>query len=174
MQYQDEFIGKLSGVASLRSFLALSCQQFAYQIDRLIERVFHKQDFALKSVVDSLFEHQGPLAELSVRLKLLLGLGVISAELYQDLNAVLDFKLRLSDEIEELAFSSEKVIHFIQLLHNADIEPITQLLKLSYKPDNPDSLQYQMQQMRLEKMVRSCLIIAVSEMLEQLDVDSPL
>lgn len=173
MLSQDSFIEQLSEVATVRGFLALSCQQFAQQIDGLIERVFRKTDFALKSVVDSLFEHQGPLAELPVRLKLLLGLGVISAEVYQDINAVLEFKLILSDQIEEPHFASPLVIRFTQSLSAADFSLISTLLKQKSN-ENPDSMLFQMQQLRLERAVRSCLILAITQMLDQLNVDSPL
>lgn len=173
MVNQDDFIEQLSETVSLRGFLALACQKLTQQVNSLVERVFRKQDFALKSVVDSLFEHQGPLADLSVRLKLLLSLGVISAELYQDINAFLEFKLWLSDEVEELSFADNKVIGLAKSLHMADLTAIDELLKHSL-PCQPESMQYQMQQHRLATMLRSCLILTLTEMLEQLDVESPL
>lgn len=173
MQVQNQCIDQLSEIATVRGFLALSTQQFAYYIEQLIERVFRKQDFALKSVVDSLFEHQGPLAELPVRLKLLLGLGVISAEVYQDINAFLDFKIKLSDEIEEPAFTSSIVIDFLQKLHFIDRTLLNNMLKQKFATDKT-SMIFQMQQLRLERVIRSSLILAISQIFEQLDRESPL
>lgn len=174
MLTQDNFIEQLSEVASFRGFLALSTNQFAQQVELLVQRVFRKTDFALKSVVDSLFEHQGPLAELSVRLKLLLGLGVISAELYQDISTFLEMKSKMSDEVEEPLFSSPFVIDFAKKLHHIDLFQVKELLKLLPKLEHKDSMQSQMQQMRIERAMRSSLILAIIKMLELLKIDSPL
>lgn len=174
MHNHDHFIEQLSEIATLRGFLALSTTQLNQQVERLIQRVFRKTDFALKSVVDSLFEHQGPLAELNVRLKLLLGLGVISAPLYEDINAFIEFKLALSDEIEEPTFASHFTIEFAQKLHFADLTHLNELRKQKPISPNRDSMLLQMQQLRLERVMRSSLILALTKMVEQLDVESPL
>lgn len=174
MHNHDHFIEKLSEIATLRGFLALSTTQINQQVEQLIQRVFRKTDFALKSVVDSLFEHQGPLAELNVRLKLLLGLGVISAPLYEDINTFVDFKLAVSDEIEEPTFASQLVIEFAQRLHYADLSHLNELLHQKPASVNRDSMLFQMQQLRLERVMRSSLILALTKMVEQLDVESPL
>lgn len=174
MLRQDPFIEQLSEIATVRGFLAITSQQIAQQVELLIQRVFRKTDFALKSVVDSLFEHQGPLAELPVRLKLLLGLGVISPELYQDIHALLELKIQLSDEIDEPQFSSPKVITLAQKLHAADFHLIANVLKQKSPLENKDSMLVQMQQRRLEKVIRSSLILAVSHILSALAIDSPL
>ncbi|NBI42951.1 MltR family transcriptional regulator [[Haemophilus] felis] len=168
MQAQNQFIDQLSEIATVRGFLALSTQQFAHYIELLIENVFRKKDFALKSVVDSLFEHQGPLAELPVRLKLLLGLGVISMDVYQDINHFIEFKLKLSDEVEEPDFSSPIVINFLQSLHFSDSSLVNNLLKQKLSMDK-DSMIFQMQQLRLEKVVRSSLILGISQIFDQLE-----
>lgn len=175
MPSTDNFIEQLNDVPSLRGFMALSCQQLAKRIEQLIERVFRKADFALKSVVDSLFEHQGPLAELPVRLKVLLGLGVLSAESFQDISQFLKFKQLLSDEVEELPFTHPSVLAFAKSLHHLDFSPLAQLQKaVSQSEKLADSLLLQMQQKRLEKAVRSSLILALSELYEKLNVESPL
>ncbi|MGX3066084.1 MltR family transcriptional regulator [Ursidibacter arcticus] len=174
MLKQDPFIEQLSEIATVRGFLALSAQQIALQVEGLIQRVFRKTDFALKSVVDSLFEHQGPLAELSVRLKVLLGLGVITPELYQDINAILELKIQLSDEIEEPLFTSALVISLIQKLHSTDLALITNVLKQKIQPENKDSMLFQMQQLRLEKVIRSSLTLSINHILESLSIESPL
>ena len=174
MTNQDNFIERLSEVSSLRGFFALSVNQFSQSIDQLIQRVFRKKDFALKSVVDSLFEYQGPLAELTVRLKLLLGLGVISAEIFEDISLFLEIKQHLSDEVEELPFSHPAIIRFAQDLHHIDLKPAAELLKFSSAGGNKDSMILQMQQARLERVMRSSLILAVTEINERLNVESPL
>ena len=174
MPYLNKFIQKLSVVPTLKGFFALSVNQFAQNIERLIQRVFRKTDFALKSVVDSLFEHQGPLAELTVRLKLLLGLGVISAPVFEDISLFIEVKQQLSDEVDELPFSHPAIVQFARDLHHIDLSPVSELLKFASSVENKDSMLYQMQQIRLERVMRSSLILAITEINEKLNVESPL
>ncbi|WP_018652126.1 MltR family transcriptional regulator [Actinobacillus capsulatus] len=174
MPYSDNFIEQLSEVSSLRGFLALATNQFARNVDRLIQRVFRKGDFALKSVVDSLFEYQGPLAELPVRLKLLLGLGVVSAEVFEDITLFIELKQYLSDEVEELPFSHPAIVQFAKDLHHIDFAPAAEMLKHQVAGENKDSMLFQMQQIRLERIMRSSLILAITEINEKLNVESPL
>lgn len=169
-----DYIDKLSEEPTLLGFFTLANQLFAEDVEQLIERVFRKTDFALKSVVDSLFEHQGPLADLSVRLKVLLGLGVISPKVFEDISLFLEVKRHLKDEEEEFAFSHPAVIQFAKDLHHIDFLPINELLNAKMPQRNKDSMLFQMQQMRLEKIIRSSLILAVTEIDEQLNVESPL
>ncbi|MDG6881909.1 Mannitol repressor protein [Phocoenobacter uteri] len=171
---KDNFIRQLSEVASLRGFLALSVNQFSQNIELLINRVFRKKDFVVESVVNSLFEHQGPLAELSVRLKVLVSLGVISTEVFEDINFLIELKDQLSNEVEEFSFSDSYIIDEIKKLHHIDLNIVLDILKKEPKLDNKDSLQYQMFQTRLEKIVRSSLILAISAIRDQLDIESPL
>ncbi|MBF4190326.1 hypothetical protein ISX56_34390, partial [Serratia ureilytica] len=48
-------------------------------INVLVVQVFRKDDYAVKYAVEPLLSGSGPLGELSVRLKLMYGLGVIVA-----------------------------------------------------------------------------------------------
>lgn len=169
-----DYIDKLSEETTLRGFLSITNQRFAKAVEQLIERVFRKTDFALKSVVDSLFEHQGPLADIEVRLKVLLGLGVISPKVFEDISLFLEVKQHLNEEEDEFAFSHPAVVKFAKDLHHIDFLPINELLNMKASAANKDSMLFQMQQMRLEKMVRSSLILAVTEIDEQLNVESPL
>ncbi|MDP8170298.1 MltR family transcriptional regulator [Pasteurella skyensis] len=173
MTSKDNFIRQLSEVASLRGFLALSVNQFSQDIDLLIKRVFCKKDFVVESVVNSLFEHQGPLSELSVRLKVLVSLGVISTEVFEDIYLFIELKNQLSNEVEEYLFSDSNIINTIQKLHHIDLTIVLDLLKQP-SLNNKDSIHYQMQQARIEKMVRSSLILAISIISEKLDIESPL
>lgn len=169
-----DYIDRLSEETTLRGFLSIANQRFAKAVEQLIERVFRKTDFALKSVVDSLFEHQGPLADIEVRLKVLLGLGVISPKVFEDISLFLEVKQHLNEEEEEFAFSHPAVLKFAKDLRHIDFLPINELLNMKASAANKDSMLFQMQQMRLEKMVRSSLILAVTEIDEQLNVESPL
>lgn len=174
MTSKDNFIRQLSEVASLRGFLALSVNQFSQDIELLIKRVFCKKDFVVESVINSLFEHQGPLSELPIRLKVLVSLGVISTDVFEDINLFIELKEQLSNEIEEFSFSDSNIIYAIEKLHHIDLNIALEIVKKTPKLDNKDSLQYQMIQTRLEKIIRSSLILAISAINDKLDIESPL
>jgi mannitol operon repressor len=50
----------------------------------LVLQVFRKDDYAVKYAVEPLLDGSGPLGDLSLRLKLIYGLGVISRHEYED------------------------------------------------------------------------------------------
>ncbi|MBR0573161.1 MltR family transcriptional regulator [Pasteurella atlantica] len=67
-------------------------KHFSQGVEQLINPVFRKKDFVVESVVNSLFERQGPLAELPVRIKVLVSLGAISTDVCEDINLFIGLK----------------------------------------------------------------------------------
>lgn len=171
MSKYNDLIETLGETTSVGQFFSLATKQLSTQLDTLVERVFRQPNFALKSVVDSLFEHQGPLAERSVKLKLLLGLGVISADIYQDVLAFFEFSLPTPNPSP--SFCHPSIVAFAQSLQRIDLGSFHRITKQAATAPE-DSLLQQMQQQRQENILRSSLILAVVEMSEQLDVESPL
>ncbi|WP_413691843.1 MltR family transcriptional regulator [Psychromonas sp. KJ10-2] len=74
---ENEILECLNESATARGFFISTVDIFEQLIQALIERIFLKDDFAVQSVVGPLLTNSGPLGELSVRLKLLFGLGAI-------------------------------------------------------------------------------------------------
>lgn len=169
---------KLSSTHSLDSLVTTAVVIFDEAVDRLINKVFRKTDFAVKSVIDSLFEHSGPLFELPIRLKVLLGLGVITKEIFSDIEAFIKLAEQIKNNENNRASTDNidteaQIIALVQQLHYIKNSAVT----IESKPvpsDNPDSLLYQMQLMRWEKLIRSYLILAITDIYEQLQIDSPL
>lgn len=172
MLLSDPIYEKLNEATSIRGFITASVAVFDEAIDSLINRVFRKTDFAVKSVVDSLFMTSGPLFDLGIRLKVLFGLGVIDHHVFQDINAFIQIKETLNNDEKDHDFSADIIIEFLQRLHHQKDKHL-----LNFPPEkeeNPDSLAYQIKKQRQEKLVRSCLILSISEIYEQLLVESPL
>ncbi|MFZ7317863.1 MltR family transcriptional regulator [Avibacterium avium] len=167
----DPIYEKLSEATSIRGFITASVALFDDAVDSLINRVFRKTDFAVKSVVDSLFMTSGPLFDLAIRLKVLLGLGVIDHHVFEDLNAFIKFKEKLNNDEKEYRFFDPLVIEFMQGLH---LQQDKTLLNFPEDKEDPDSLSYQIKMQRKEKLVRSCLMLTINEIYEQLQVESPL
>lgn len=168
----DAIYEKLNDTASIRGFITASVAVFDEAIDRLINRVFRKTDFAVKSVVDSLFMTSGPLFELEIRLKVLLGLGVINQDVFEDITAFIKIKTTLNDDEKEYQFFDPMIIDFMQ---NLKLQKDKDILNFPpEKENNPDSLLYQIKTRRKEKLIRSCLMLTITDIYDQLQVESPL
>ncbi len=168
----DPIYEKLNDTTSIRGFITASVAIFNEAIDQLINRVFRKTDFAVKSVVDSLFMTSGPLFELEIRLKVLLGLGVINQNTFGDINSFIKIKEKLNNDEKEYHFFDQIIIDFTRELNHQKDKNI-----LNFSPEkesDPDSLFYQIKTQRKEKLIRSCLILAITDIYEQLQVESPL
>ncbi|KGQ69455.1 mannitol repressor protein [Chelonobacter oris] len=174
---QEQFVyEQLNDIPTLRGVITAAVNIFDHDVEQLMQRVFRKTDFAVKSVVDSLLGSSGPLADLSVRLKVLLGLGVLETEAYQDIEYYLDLKVRLNNESKEYAFSSPLTLAFLNQLHSVQDKAILQKLEkeLHGTQENKDSLLLQVKAMRHEKILRSYLLLSVNTICERLDIESPL
>lgn len=160
---------KLNKPQSLRGFITISVTIFESAVDNLLNRVFRKTDFVVKSVVDSLFEQSGPLFELPIRLKVLLGLGVISPKIFTDISAFIEFKNTLNNDEQEYSFNDEIFLNFLRQLHLDQ-----SLLQIAPITEPVESLIYKMKIQRQEKILRSILTLHIAEIYEQLQTESPL
>lgn len=171
MLSEDPIYEKLNEATSIRGFVTASVTIFDQAVENLINRVFRKTDFVVKSVIESLFETSGPLSELPIRLKVLLGLGVIKHEVFEDINSFIKIKETLNNAEKEYDFSDQIVSDFLQSLHLLQDKSL-----LQFEPENgdKDSLLYQVKALRREKLIRSCLSLTVTDIYQQLQVESPL
>ena len=171
MLSEDPIYEKLNEATSIRGFITASVAIFDDAVEKLINRVFRKTDFVVKSVIDSLFETSGPLSELPIRLKVLLGLGVISHEVFEDINGFIKIKETLNNAEKEYDFSDPIVADFLQSLHLLQDKS---LLQFESDSSDKDSLLYQVKALRREKLIRSCLSLTITDIYQQLRVESPL
>lgn len=172
MQSVDPIYEKLNEATSIRGFITASVAIFDEAVDQLINRVFRKTDFAVKSVVDSLLSNSGPLCDLSIRLKVLLGLGIIEHHVFSDISHFIEIKEKLNNDEKEYDFADLIIIDFVQQL---SCQNDKSLLNFPMEKDeNPDSLLYQVKALRREKLIRSYLTLAITEIYEQLQIESPL
>ena len=145
--------------------------RFDEAVDELINRVFRKTDFVVKSVVDSLFETSGPLSDLSIRLKVLLGLGIVEQPVFADILHFIGLKETLNNDEKDYDFSDDIILDFARHLHLLEDK---QLLDFPPETENQDSLLYQIKRQRKEKVIRSSLILTITDICERLQVESPL
>lgn len=73
--FENQVLEKLNAGKTVRSFLIAAVELLAEALNVLVVQVFRKDDYAVKYAVEPLLSGSGPLGELSVRLKLMYGLG---------------------------------------------------------------------------------------------------
>ncbi|WP_104401149.1 MltR family transcriptional regulator [Vibrio penaeicida] len=169
---ETEIIERLNSAPSVRGFFITAVDVFNDSIDGLIQRIFRKDNFAVQSVVGPLLQDSGPLGDLSVRLKLLFGLGVLSDEIYHDIEGIIKLKNELSSDSREYVFTDPSVLHAVKKLHLLKNVGIAQL-EISEPDDDIDVEFYQLQLQRQQQIVKSGLSLAIVEICNELNKESP-
>lgn len=169
---ETQIIERLNAAPSVRGFFITTVDVFEEAIDSLVQRIFRKDDFAVKSVVGPLLDATGPLGDLSVRLKLLFGLGVMSESIYQDINEIIRIRNQLNSDAEEYSFTDPFVVNAIKQLNLTDTMAMVQLEVM--QPDDDVDLEfYQLQLKRQQQMIVSGLSLAIVEVCNELNKESP-
>ena len=87
--FENRVLERLNAGKTVRSFLITAVELLTEAVNLLVLQVFRKDDYAVKYAVEPLLDGDGPLGDLSVRLKLIYGLGVINRQEYEDAEAAL-------------------------------------------------------------------------------------
>lgn len=135
-------------------------------IDKLMLKVFRKDDYAVKYAVEPLLTGNGPLGELSVRLKLLFALGAISRETYEDIELFLALNESLSAEKINVNFTDDEILGSIKMLHC--IEPLPEMMRFNQPEDLIDNQLIELQKHRFHQMIKSSLILSVTALITQI------
>ncbi|PSU50607.1 MltR family transcriptional regulator [Photobacterium frigidiphilum] len=169
---ESDILERLSDTSNVRGFIITSVEVFEEAVDSLIQRIFRKDDFAVKSVVGPLLDNSGPLGEITVRLKLLLGLGVVSHNIYQDIDAFLKLRDFLNSDGSDYCFTDPKILQPIKKMHAVQNMGMVQL-EIASPGDDVDLIFYQMQLARQEQIIKSALALAIAGICNELGRDSP-
>jgi hypothetical protein len=82
--FENRVLERLNAGKTVRSFLIAAVELLTEAVNILVLQVFRKDDYAVKYAVEPLLDGDGPLGDLSVRLKLIYGLGVLNRQEYED------------------------------------------------------------------------------------------
>lgn len=170
---ETETLEHLNQATSVRGFFIATVDVFHHSIDALIQRIFLKDDFAVQSVVGPLLHDSGPLGDLSVRLKLLFGLGVLPANTYHDIDTIIKLRNHLNSDGTEYVFTDSTILKQIQSLHLIKQMNIPQLSKTETKTEGYDPEFYQFQLARQQQIIRSSLSLAIVGICNELAKESP-
>lgn len=135
-------------------------------IDKLMLKVFRKDDYAVKYAVEPLLSGSGPLGELSVRLKLLFALGALSREDYEDIELFLALNESLSLENVNLDYTDDEILGSIKMLHCMGTLP--EMMRFDQPEDIVDKQLIELQKQRFQQMIKSSLVLSVTALITQI------
>ncbi len=169
---ETDILERLNEAPSVRGFFITTVEVLAKAIDTLMQRIFRKDNFAVQSVVGPLLDDTGPLGNLSVRLKLLYGLGVIADDVYHDIEIIIKLRNQLNSDGTEYVFTDPKIIAAIEglnLVQKMGLLPVNNI-----EPDGDIDLEfYHLQLQRQQQIIRSGLSLTIIEICNELNKESP-
>ena len=168
---EDELFERLASADNPRGFFLEVVAVIEEGADHLLRSAFRQEEFAVKYAIEPLLNRQGPLSELSVRLKLMLALGMFSLETYQDLELCIKLRDWLGDDIRNYRFSDEALFTRLKRLHCFQSLGIPELPTLAA---DDDKLLYQMQLDRQDQVIRSALLLSIATIVQELGKESPI
>ncbi|CAM2964912.1 MltR family transcriptional regulator [Vibrio mytili] len=169
---ETEIIERLNSAPSVRGFFIAAVDVFNDAIDGLIQRIFRKDNFAVQSVVGPLLQDSGPLGDLSVRLKLLYGLGVLPDDVYHDIEDIIKLKHHLNSDASDYEFTDPSILSPIKKLHLVKKMGMVQF-EVNQPDDDIDLEFYQLQLQRQQQIIKSGLSLAIVEICNELGKESP-
>ncbi|SIR22456.1 mannitol repressor, MtlR [Aeromonas sp. RU39B] len=167
----DDVLERLNEQEGPRGFFLEAVTLLEEAVDSLIRKAFRQEEYAVKYAIEPLMTQSGPLGQLEVRLKLILALGLISLELYEDLEVYLKIRDMLFRDPKDYRFSDKPVRDLLDRLHGVNLAGMVTL-----EPPAADEEWsfYQMQLARQDQIVRSALVLAVSDCVSELRKESPI
>ncbi len=171
---ESEIIERLNEAPTVRGFFIAAVEIFEDAIDMLVQRIFRSDYLAVKAVINPLLESSGPLGDLSVRIKLLFGLGVLPDNIYHDIESFIQLRNQLNNDVYEYKFIDNKVIAAIKKISAVQTMGIAQFEQFAaeFSGDTSDEF-YQLQLARQEQVIRSSLALSIVEISQSLNIESP-
>ncbi|EJL2573499.1 mannitol operon repressor MtlR [Escherichia coli] len=162
--FENRVLERLNAGKTVRSFLITAVELLTEAVNLLVLQVFRKDDYAVKYAVEPLLDGDGPLGDLSVRLKLIYGLGVINRQEYEDAELLMALREELNHDGNEYAFTDDEIL-----------EPFGELHCVAALPPPPqfepaDSSLYAMQIQRYQQAVRSTMVLSLTELISRISL----
>ncbi len=169
---ETDILERLNNAPSVRGYFITAVEVFSEAIGALMERIFRKDNFAVQSVVGPLLHDTGPLGNMSVRLKLLYGLGVLPDDVYHDIEGMIKIRNQLNSDVAEYEYTDPIILNKIKEL--TLVKKMGMISLDSLEPDLDIDLDfYNLQLQRQQQMIKSGLSLAIIEICNELAKDSP-
>lgn len=162
--FENRVLERLNAGRTVRSFLIAAVELLAEAVNLLVMQVFRKDDYAVKYAVEPLLLGDGPLGELSVRLKLIYGLGVINRNEYEDAELLMALREALNDDGTEYRFTDDELLGPFGELHC--------VMAFPPRPDltGADPELHAMLQQRYQQVVRSTMVLSLTELISRISL----
>ena len=162
--FENRVLERLNAGKNVRSFLIAAVELLTEAVNVLVLQVFRKDNYAVKYAVEPLLDGEGPLGNLSVRLKLIYGLGVITRAEYEDAELLMALREELNHDGSEYAFTDDEILGPFAELHCVDALPPQPPF------DTSDADLYAMQQQRYQQVVRSTMVLSLTELISRISL----
>ncbi|BDH44131.1 MltR family transcriptional regulator [Salmonella enterica subsp. enterica serovar Choleraesuis] len=161
---ENRILERLNAGKNVRSLFIYAVELLTDIVGDLVLQAFRKDDYAVKYAVGPLLSGNGPLGALSIRLKLIYGLGIISRHEYEDCELVMALYEELKHDRADYSFSDDEIVG-----------PIGELHCISALPPAPpanfnDPALTHMQHQRYQQVIRSTLVLALTTLLAGIGV----
>ncbi|OIQ24880.1 MltR family transcriptional regulator [uncultured Vibrio sp.] len=169
---ESELLETLSEAKDANECLMAAYDAIDDTLDALINSIFHKDDYAVKYVVDPLLSNDGPLGDILVRCKLLLGLGIISKSVYDDIDIFVTLKEWAKLQGNKVSFTEVDVLFELN-----KITAVQKMMPIVYDislESDLDEVMLAMFQERHYHKVKSTITLAVTELINTLTKDNAL
>lgn len=164
--FENRVLERLNAGKTVRSFLIATVELLTEAVNILVLQVFRKDDYAVKYAVEPLLDGDGPLGDLSVRLKLIYGLGVISRAEYEDAELLMALREELNHDGNEYSFTDDEILGPFGELHCVAALPPTPQF------DESDAELLAMQKLRYQQVVRSTMMLSLTELISKISLKS--
>ncbi|KII77346.1 MltR family transcriptional regulator [Vibrio renipiscarius] len=165
--HESELLEELAESSDAKECLLCAFDILEDMVDTLLKRIFHKDDYSVKFVVDPLLTNDGPLADINVRTKLLLGLGVISKEVYDDIAIFVTLKEWVKIQDGDVEFWDQNVVFELNRVNAIQQKG----MPIDYSPELISGMSEDMIAMFLKRhfhKVRSIIVLAIHDIHQQL------
>ncbi|WP_164975515.1 MltR family transcriptional regulator [Providencia rettgeri] len=163
---ENQILERLNGRPEVHLFFQEVVSLITQAIDKLMLKVFRKDDYAVKYAVEPLLTGSGPLGELSVRLKLLFALGAITRETYEDIELFLALNQSLLSSDLNLDYIDDEISGSIKMLHC--MGPLPEMMRFDQPEDMVDTQLIELQKQRFQQMIKSSLVLSVTALITQI------
>ncbi len=158
--FENRVLERLNAGHTVRGLLIAAVELITEAVNRLVIQVFRKDDYAVKYAVEPLLHGDGPLGDLSVRLKLIYGLGVLSRGEYEDCELLMALREELNHDGNEYGFTDDEILGPFGELHCVSALPPG-----PQPVDDGDAELLAMQKQRYQQMVRSTMVLSLTELI---------
>ena len=162
--FENRVLERLNAGKTVRSFLIAAVELLTEAVNILVLQVFRKDDYAVKYAVEPLLDGDGPLGDLSVRLKLIYGLGVLNRQEYEDAELLMALREELNHDGNEYTFTDDEILGPFGELHCVTALPPAPHF------DNSDPELYAMQKLRYQQVVRSTMVLSLTELISRISL----